>query len=103
MESLSLTDARAQLPQLLDRVAAGESFTITRHGADIAVLTGHDAWMKTRTHDVILRARELRGEIDAARGKPLDLSGPTTVPAETDAIIAELQWSKGDYPDGREV
>ena len=99
MESLSLTDARAQLPHLLDRVAAGESFTITRHGANVAVLVAHDAWMKTKTHDVILQARELRRRIEAARGKPLDLSGPPADPADVETVIAELRWSKGGYPD----
>jgi prevent-host-death family protein len=102
MESLSLTDARAQLPQLLDRVAAGESFTITRHGAAVAVLVGHDKWMQTKTHDVILQARELRRRIEGARGKPIDWSGPPADPAETDRIIEELRRSKGPYPDGRE-
>lgn len=100
MESLSLTDARAQLPQLLDRVARGESFTITRHGTEIAVLTGHDEWMKTRTHDVILQARALGARIDAARGKPIDWSsptwsGPAADPADVDAVIAELRRGKG--------
>jgi prevent-host-death family protein len=102
MESLSLSDARAKLPQLLDRVAAGESFTITRHGAEVAALVGHDEWMKTKTHDVIVQARELRRRIEAARGKPIDWSGPAADPAETDAIIEELRSGKGGYPDGRE-
>jgi len=101
MESLSLTDARAQLPQLLDRVAAGESFTITRHGAEVAVLVGHDRWMKTKTHDVILQARELGRRLEAARSKPIDWSGPAADPADVEAAITELQWSKGDYPEDR--
>jgi prevent-host-death family protein len=95
MESLSLTDARAQLPQLLDRVAAGESFTITRHGAEVAVLTGHDEWVKTKTHDVILQARALGARIDEARGKPIDWSGPAADPADIEATVAELRRSKG--------
>jgi prevent-host-death family protein len=97
MESLSLTDARAQLPQLLDRVAAGESFTITRHGANVAVLVGHDTWMKTKTHDVILQARALRAEMEAMRDKPM--SGPIDIDVE--ARIAEIDWAKGERdPDG---
>jgi prevent-host-death family protein len=101
MESLSLTDARAQLPQLLDRVAAGESFTITRHGTPAAVLTGHDEWMKTKTHDVILRARALGAEREAVRGKPIAVSGEPADPSEVDAAIAQLDWAKGERePDG---
>ena len=103
MERLSLTDARAQLPQLLDRVTAGESFAITRHGAAVAVLTGHDEWMKIKTHDVILQARELGRRLDTARGKPIDLSGPPTDRENVDAAITDLEWSKGerDYHDHR--
>ncbi len=92
MPSLSLTDARAQLPQLLDRVAAGETFTITRHGAPIAVLTGHDEWMRTKTHDVILQAREIGRRIEAARGKPW--TGP--VDFDMEASLADIEWSKGE-------
>jgi prevent-host-death family protein len=96
MESLSLTDARAQLPQLLDRVAAGESFTITRHGVAVAVLTGHDAWMKTKTHDAILRARALGAEREAMRGNSFGPRGEPADPALTDEMIAYADWAKGD-------
>jgi prevent-host-death family protein len=101
METLSLTDARAQLPQLLDRVAAGESFTITRHGVSVGVLTGHDEWMKTRTHDVILRARALGAEREAMRGTPPRRREDPADPASTDEMIAYADWAKGERePDG---
>lgn len=101
MESLSLTDARAQLPQLLDRVAAGESFTITRHGANIAVLANHDEWMRTKTHDVVLRARALRAEMDSMRGAPIGERDEPVDPARTDELIAYVDWAKGERePDG---
>ena len=32
MESLTVSEARARLPEILDRVEAGEEITITRHG-----------------------------------------------------------------------
>jgi prevent-host-death family protein len=96
MESFSLTDARAQFPQLLDRVAAGESFTITRHGTSVAVLTGHAEWMKTRTHDVIVRARALRAEMETMRGKPLAPHGENADQAQTDEMIAHADWAKGE-------
>jgi prevent-host-death family protein len=101
MESFSLTDARAQLPQLLDRVAAGESFTITRHGAPVAALVGHDKWMKTKTHDVIQRARALAAEREAMRDEPIVVRGEPTKSAEVDEAIAYLDWAKGKRgPDG---
>jgi prevent-host-death family protein len=91
MERLSLTDARAQLPHLLDRVIKGESFTITRHGSDVAVLTGHDQWMKTKTHDVILEARALGLRIEAARSEPLSLPVTRSGEATADELVEEVR------------
>ena len=38
MERIGASDARRHLPRLLDRVARGESLTITRHGKPVAQL-----------------------------------------------------------------
>ena len=38
MESVGSFDAKTHLPQLLDRVARGEEFTITKHGKPVARL-----------------------------------------------------------------
>ncbi len=38
METVGSFDAKTHLPQLLERVAQGEEFTITRHGKPIARL-----------------------------------------------------------------
>lgn len=37
-----MTEARAVLPQVLDRVAAGEEITITRYGKPVAVIVRPD-------------------------------------------------------------
>jgi antitoxin (DNA-binding transcriptional repressor) of toxin-antitoxin stability system len=39
MDTISLADAETQLGALIDRVAVGDSFAITRDGRPIAVLT----------------------------------------------------------------
>ena len=67
MTEYSLTEARAALPQLLNRAAEGEVITITRHGAPAVVLVDHDRWMQTKTHDVLIEARKLRERLNAAR------------------------------------
>ena len=38
MESVGSFEAKTHLPQLLDRVAKGEEFTITKHGKPVARL-----------------------------------------------------------------
>jgi prevent-host-death family protein len=40
METVSLAEARTRLSELIDRVAAGGSIVITRHGKPFARLTG---------------------------------------------------------------
>lgn len=69
---LTVTEARAILPALLDRVAAGEEITITRHGAPAAVLLRPDR-VRTRRAAVeaaLAGAAELWRSIEEKRGKP---------------------------------
>lgn len=42
MAVMTLTEARAALPEVLTRVAAGEEITITRHGRPVAVVVRPD-------------------------------------------------------------
>jgi prevent-host-death family protein len=66
----SLTEARANLPLLLNRVADGEEITITRHGRPAAVLVSHDRWMKTARHEALELARRLHDDLEERRSKP---------------------------------
>jgi antitoxin (DNA-binding transcriptional repressor) of toxin-antitoxin stability system len=71
MTHLSVTEARAILPEVLDRVERGEEITITRHGRPAAVLLRPDAVRLRRAEQVIGRAREVADMVSAARGRPL--------------------------------
>lgn len=95
MIEVSLTDARARLPELLTRAAEGEEIHILRHGRSEAVLIGHDRWVKTRQHDIVIEAREIRRQIEAARGKPLP-DFPTSSEWDAEAHIAEIREGR-DY------
>ena len=71
--TLTASQARASLPELLTRVENGEEVTITRHGRPVAVLVRPDV-MRARAHVVIE---------DAARIHELvDLAGAAELPAE---------------------
>jgi len=87
MADYSLTEARAALPQLLNRAAEGEEITITRHGAPAVVLVSHDRWMQTKTHDVLIEARKLREQLAAARFEEF-VPNPDW---DADAHIAEIR------------
>ncbi len=99
MISVSLTEARARLPELLTKAAEGEEIHILRHGTPVGVLIGHARWVKTQQHDVLIQARELRRMRDAARGKPWE--GPRGDPAVYDAILRELEADR--EADRREI
>ena len=46
METVGSYEAKTHLPQLLERVAKGEAFTITKHGVPIARLVPIEAKAK---------------------------------------------------------
>jgi antitoxin (DNA-binding transcriptional repressor) of toxin-antitoxin stability system len=53
---MTISEARAALPEVIDRVAEGEEITITRHGRPVAVVVRPD----------ILWSRRARGALDDA-------------------------------------
>lgn len=68
MQTIGAFEAKAKIAELLDRVAAGESVLITRHGAAAALLvppgeTKHDR-MRAMEAVRALRARCRTGKID---------------------------------------
>ena len=71
MESLTVSEARARLPEILDRVEAGEEITITRHGRPAAVLLRPDTVRVRRGESTIDRAREIGRMLEEARHLPL--------------------------------
>ncbi|WP_219416909.1 type II toxin-antitoxin system Phd/YefM family antitoxin [Pseudonocardia nigra] len=71
MSRLSVSEARAGLPEVLDRVARGEEITITRHGTPVAVVLRPDAVRVRRAEQTIDRAREIGAMLTAAREQPL--------------------------------
>lgn len=57
--SIGIYEAKNKLSELLDRVEAGESIAITRHGKDIALLSPIHADC-ANTSQTIARLRQLR-------------------------------------------
>jgi prevent-host-death family protein len=101
MIEVSLTEARARLPELLTSAAAGEEIHILRHGRPVGVLLGHARWVKIQQHDVLIEARELRKRLEAGRGKPWPPPGfrPATN-WDAEAHIAEIRRDRdGDAGD----
>ena len=68
MDTIGAYDAKTRLPQLLDRVARGESLTITRHGKPVARLVPV-ATDRAQARQAAQRILERRMHVDRA---PID-------------------------------
>jgi antitoxin (DNA-binding transcriptional repressor) of toxin-antitoxin stability system len=76
---MTISEARAALPEVLDRVAGGEEVTITRHGRPVAVVIRPD----------ILRARRAGGALDDADRIHELLTGAAAAPLLAEAAETE--------------
>src|ERR1700744_3692540 len=57
MAVMTVSEARAALPEVLNRVEAGEEVTITRHGRAVAVIVRPDVlWPRPQAGDVQAKA-----------------------------------------------
>jgi len=89
MTTTSVSEARATLPELLDRVAAGEEITITRHGREVAVLVRPDALLVRRADAAIADAERLRTLLQRGRTTPL-ADVPALDPERADELAATV-------------
>jgi len=89
MVSVTASEARATLPQLLNRVEAGEEIILTRHGRQIAVILRPDALRVRRGGPALEAAAGIRDRLEAARRAPLPDQGLTR--RRADPLIEEIR------------
>jgi antitoxin (DNA-binding transcriptional repressor) of toxin-antitoxin stability system len=93
--AMTMTEARAALPQVLDRVAAGEEITITRYGKPAAVIVRPDVVHPRIRAEIVTgeggwhSARRRRG---AAGLRILDAT-----PMDTGDLLSELDSLRGRH------
>ena len=93
MSTMSVSEARAALPELLDRVIAGEEVSITRHGREVAVVVRPDSLRVRRADDALAQAERLRALVAEGRNAPLaDAPGLSVEQAE--ALVADVAASR---------
>jgi antitoxin (DNA-binding transcriptional repressor) of toxin-antitoxin stability system len=96
MAVMTVSEARAALPEVLNRVSEGEEITITRHGRAVAVIVRPDImWSRSRAEDALAEADQLRTLMHAAAESELPAGGLTREYAEE--LIAALRADR----DGR--
>lgn len=88
--TLSVSEARASFPQLLDRVVAGDEVTITRHGQAIAVVVRPDTLRVRRSSAAIAAAEAVRALLERGRRTPLTERATMTV-AGAEALLSEVR------------
>lgn len=93
MSTIPASEARAALPEILDRVLAGEEVTITRHGRAVAVVVRPDAVRARRADRALGDAERLRDLLDRARTRPLTDAG-TVDAARAEALVAGVRASR---------
>jgi prevent-host-death family protein len=66
----NVTDARANLPEILDRVAAGDEVTVTRHGLAVAVIVRPDALRTRRSAQTLAEGEQLSQVLVGMKDQP---------------------------------
>ncbi len=88
--TVTVSEARASISEIVDRVRAGEEVTLTRHGVAVAVVVKPDA----------LRIRRVGGSLGVANsvhdlvehGADTSLTHPPAMTSErADALVAEVR------------
>ncbi len=90
VETITVSEARAALPQILDRVLAGEEVTLTRHGKPVAVVVRPDTLRVRRADEALAAAERLRDVL--ARGRTSRLRRrPKLSEERADALVADVR------------
>jgi len=88
--TMTVSEARAALPQILDRVLAGEEVTLTRHGEPVAVVVRPDALRVRRADEALAAAGRLRDALD--RGRRTSLRRRPTLPEDrAEELVADVR------------
>ncbi|SBW25536.1 hypothetical protein FDG2_4584 [Candidatus Protofrankia californiensis] len=90
---MTVSEARANLPELLTRVDNGEEITITRHGRPAAVLIRPDALRARRAHAALADAERIHELLQTARATPLPTSGGLSV-TRAEELIREIRTGR---------
>lgn len=90
---MTVSEARAALPEILDRVEAGEEVTITRHGKPTAVVVRPDTLRTRRADQALAAAERLREALAEGRSRPLS-ARPAISEARAEELLAELRTSR---------
>lgn len=90
---MTVSEARASLPAVLDRVRAGEEVTLTRHGEPVAVVVRPDRLRSRRAESVVAGAATVRDLLAAGRRSTLRRR-PTLDEGRAEALLADVSAAR---------
>lgn len=90
MSTMTVSEARAALPEIVNRVAEGEEVTLTRHGLPVAVIVRPDTLRSRRADTAMAGAATVREILSSGRRKSLS-DAPAMTGKRADALVAEVR------------
>jgi antitoxin (DNA-binding transcriptional repressor) of toxin-antitoxin stability system len=93
MATMTVSEARAALPEVLDRVAGGEEVTITRHGRPVAVVVRPDILWSRRAPAALHDADRIHALLTEAAAADLP-AGPGLTAQRAEELIAEIRTGR---------
>jgi antitoxin (DNA-binding transcriptional repressor) of toxin-antitoxin stability system len=88
-KTMTVSEARAALPRVVERVLAGEEVTLTRHGKPVAVVVRPDVLRARRADDALAAAERVQDVVQ--RGRAGRLRRPRLSEERADALIADIR------------
>ncbi len=88
--TMTISEARARLPELVDRIGRGEEVTITRHGRPVAVIVRPDTLRARRATEVLETAERIHDVLERGRRTPLSKTQPLTAD-QAEELVAHVR------------
>jgi antitoxin (DNA-binding transcriptional repressor) of toxin-antitoxin stability system len=88
--SVTISEARATLPAIVERVMTGEEVTLTRHGQPVAVVVRPDALRVRRAGAALADAAALRDALEHGRRARLS-TNPVLSEERADALLEAVR------------
>jgi len=92
-KTVSVSEARAALPEIVERVLAGEEVTLTRHGKPVAVVVRPDTLRVRRADEALATAERLRDVLAQGRARRLR-PRPTLSEEQGEALVTDLRAAR---------
>jgi prevent-host-death family protein len=95
MSTITVSEARAALPEILHRVSEGDEVTLTRHGRAVAVIVRPDTLRSRRADSAQNQAAAVHGVLSVGRRTAL-AARPTLTAERAEELVAEVRTLRSD-------